>query len=102
VSRRSRQDEETRKTREVATRAVRRLEFVEWALLAGAVALALGGGAVAAALLASALGVSFRLLWASASVVMLVVPGGLALRKARQEERGVRTSTLNETEEADV
>lgn len=68
----------------------------------GAVALALAGGALVAALLATPLGVSFRLLWVGASLLLFVVPGGLALRRARQEERSVRPSTLNSTEESDV
>lgn len=102
MSRPRRRDEEVRRTQVVAARAVRRLEVIEWALLAGAVVVALGGGALLAALLAAPLGVSFRTLWIAASVVMLVVPGGLALRRARQEERTVRPVTLDETEERDV
>lgn len=102
MSRRSRRDEATRRTREVAARAVRRLEFFEWALLVGAAALALVGGALAAAVLATSLGVSFRLLWAGASLLFFVVPGGLALRRARKEERGVRPSNLNPTDDSDV
>ena len=102
MSRRRRQEEDARRTQVVAARAVRRLEFFEWALLAGAVVVALGGGALLAALLAAPLGVSFRMLWIAASVAMLVVPGGLALRRARQEERTVRPVTPNETEERDV
>jgi uncharacterized membrane protein len=102
VSRRSRRDEAARRTREVAVRAARRLELFEWALLGGAVAVALVGGALLAALLAAPLGVPFRVLWVGASIVMLVVPGGLALRRAKQEERGVRPLTLNETGESDV
>ncbi|HKJ02220.1 MAG TPA: hypothetical protein VJ997_07185 [Longimicrobiales bacterium] len=102
MSRRTRQDEEARRAREVAARAARRLELFEWLLLAGAVTVALAGGALLAALVAAPLGVPFRGLWAVVSVVLLVVPGGLALRGARQEERGVRSSIPNETEESDV
>lgn len=102
MSRRRRQDEEVRRTHEVAARAVKRLELFEWALLVGAVVVALGGGALLASLLSAPLGVSFRALWIAASVVMLVVPGGLALRAARKEERTVRPVTPNEIEERDV
>jgi len=102
VSRRSRRDEATLRTREVAARAVRRLEFFEWALLVGAVALALVGGALVAALLATPLGVPFRLLWVGASLLFFVAPGAVALRRARQEERGVRPSNLNPTDDSDV
>lgn len=100
--RRRRRDEDARRTHVVAARAVRRLEVLEWVLLVGAVVVALGGGALLAALLAAPLGVAFRTLWMAASVAMLVVPGGLALRRARKEERTVRPVTPNETEERDV
>ena len=102
MSRRGHREEETRRTREVAVRAVRRLAFLEWALLVGAVLVALVGGGVLAALLATPLGVSFRVMWAVASLLMFVVPGGFALRRARQAERAVRPLTLKETEESDV
>ena len=49
MSPRRRDEEATRRTREVAGRAIRRLEFFEWALLAGAVTVALVGGALLAA-----------------------------------------------------
>ncbi|HSG08615.1 MAG TPA: hypothetical protein VLA36_09660 [Longimicrobiales bacterium] len=92
----------TRRTREVALRAVRRLAVFEWVLLLGAMLVALVGGGVVAALLSTPLGVSFRGMWAVASLLMFVVPGGFALRRARQAERAVRPLTLNDTEEPDV
>jgi predicted lysophospholipase L1 biosynthesis ABC-type transport system permease subunit len=102
VNRRRRDEDAARRTREVAARAVRRLEVFEWALLAGAVGAALAGGALVAALVSVPLGMPFRLVWAGLSVVLLVVPGGLALRGARDSERGVRPANPNETEKPHV
>jgi uncharacterized membrane protein len=86
-----------RRTRVVASRAVRRLDVIEWVLLVGAVVVALGGGALVASLLATPTGVPFRTLWVAASLVLLVVPGGLALRRANKQERDV-SSTLKESD----
>lgn len=82
------EDEEARVTREVAARAIRRLDLLEWALFAGAAALALVGGALVAWLVSSSSPrVGFRSTWIVASAFFFVVPGAIALTHARREER---------------
>ncbi len=71
--------------RQVASRAVRRLNVLEFMLLFLAAALALAAGALAAWLLSSTFGFSFRWGWAGASLLLFVVPAGVAyLREIRQ------------------
>ena len=87
-----------RATRKVASRAVRRLDVLEWVLLAATAGLATLGGALVAALVAAPLGVSFRTAWVVASVLMFAVPGALALRKMRQEDRALREKLSTEND----
>ena len=99
MSRRKSHDDETaRITRQVASRAVRRLDLLEWGLLGVTAVLAALGGALVAALLSGPLGVSFRGAWVVASVLMFAVPGALALRKMREEERALREKLSTENE----
>lgn len=75
------------RTAEVARRAARRLDILEWVLLLLGVALATLGGAGVAWLVAGDLGWSFRTTWITASVVLFAVPGAVALFQLRREER---------------
>ncbi len=90
--RRQKRDEEraARLTREFASRAARRLDYLEWAILAGAGLVAIGGGALVAFLVrdfSGFSGLSFRTTWIVSALILFVVPGGLSLRKVRQEDR---------------
>jgi len=72
---------------EVAQRAIRRLDILEWVMVAGVAVIALLGGAGIAWLLAGMAGLSFRTLWMAASLVLFVVPGTIAMIKMRNDER---------------
>ncbi|MEQ8328943.1 MAG: hypothetical protein RH859_00625 [Longimicrobiales bacterium] len=87
----NRADEETaRRVREVADRAVRRLDILEWVILLGAVVVALGGGALVALMVAEPLGWSVRGTWIVASLLLFGVPGAVVLRRTRREEEEIR------------
>lgn len=92
-----RDEEEARVVHQVAARAVRRLDLLEWVILGGLAVLAAVGGALAAALFAGPLGLPFRYLWIGASLVMFAVPGVLALRKMKREERVWREKSETDT-----
>lgn len=68
-------------------RAIRRLNALEYFILAGAMALALVAGALAAWLVETLFGAPFRASWAVSSLLFFVVPGAIALRRERQTER---------------
>lgn len=76
---------------EVASRAVRRLDVVEWVGLGAAAVVAVAGGGLVALLLAGPLGIPARTLWVLASVLLLALPGGVALAGARRAEGRVRS-----------
>ena len=68
-------------------RAIRRLNALEYFILAGAMALALVAGALAAWLLETLIGAPFRASWVVSSLLFFVVPGAITLRRERQAER---------------
>jgi uncharacterized membrane protein len=81
-------DEETaRVTREITSRAIRRLDVLEWLIFVGAAALAILGGGLLALLLAGSLGFGLRPTWLVASLVLFVVPGAIAVLTLRREDR---------------
>ena len=88
----SKQDrsEEARLTHEIASRAIRRLDMLEWVILGGAGVFAMVGGAVVAWLLSASAGLSFRPTWVVASLLLFGVPGVIALRRLRRDERETR------------
>jgi enoyl-CoA hydratase/carnithine racemase len=91
VSRHSQREEEAAKaTRDFTRRAVRRLDMLEWVVLAAAVGLAVGGGAAVALLLAHGSPVAFRATWVVTSLILFIVPGAVVLLRLRREqaERG--------------
>lgn len=80
--------DEERRAREVAGRAIRRLEVLEWVVLLMAALLALGAGAVVAALVGEATGLPFRPTWLVASILLFAVPAvGIHLRDRREDRR---------------
>lgn len=82
--------EEARLTREVTARAIRRLDFFEWVLLGGIAVLSAVGGFLVALILSSPLGFGFRPTWVVASLLLFGVPGAIAVRRIRKDERDVR------------
>ncbi|MBW3535029.1 MAG: DUF2269 family protein [Gemmatimonadetes bacterium] len=80
--------EDERRAREVAERAIRRLNILEWVVLALAGVLALAAGALTAFLLGEAAGLPFRPTWAVASILLFVIPAAaIRLRDRREEGR---------------
>jgi predicted lysophospholipase L1 biosynthesis ABC-type transport system permease subunit len=84
-------------TREEMDRAIRRLNVLEYLILAAAVVVALLGGAFVAFVLSTGTELPFRLTWGVASVFLLVVPGLAVLMRERREDRrrSNRTRTRN-------
>lgn len=93
--------EEARLTREIASRAVRRLDILEWVILAGAVVLSLVGGALVALLLETSVGLSLRPTWVVASLLLFGVPGVIAMKRMRKDEREMREKIRKLTEKND-
>lgn len=82
-------DRETRIAREVANRAIRRLNVLEYLILLAALGLALAGGALVGWILHAAVGLPFRWGWVGGSLLLFVVPGGLVyLRESRRTRSG--------------
>jgi len=80
-------EEAARITQEITSRAIRRLDLLEWAIFFGIAILAVVGGGLAALLLSQTLGVEFRQAWMAGSLILFVVPGTIALVTLRREER---------------
>jgi len=78
---------EAREVRRVATRAIWRLNLLEYVILALAAGLALLAGAVAAFLLGAALDLPFRPTWAVASLVLFAIPAAAAYLRERRSAR---------------
>ena len=77
-------------TREEMERAIRRLNVLEYFILAAAFLLALVGGGVAAYILSAGTEVPFRLTWAVISLVLLIIPGFFVFGRDYLERRGGR------------
>ena len=89
--------DEARVTREVAGRALRRLDLLEYLILLAALILALLGGALVAWILAAYAGLSFRIGWAAASLLLFIVPGGTVyLRELRREKESAGPDRISE------
>ncbi len=81
-------DRETRIARDVTNRAIRRLNILEYMILAVALGLALAGGALVGWILREVLGLPFRWGWVGGSLLLFIVPGGLVyLRESRRAGR---------------
>ena len=83
--------EDVRVIREVAARAIRRLNVLEWVILGGAGLIAVLGGALVSWLIAAQLKVSFRLTWIGLSMLLLAVPGLIVILRSG---RSGSTSTV--------
>ena len=83
--------EDTRAARKVMTRAIRRLNVLEWILLAAAAVASLAGGWLAALLGRSALGLPFRATWMIASLLLFLIPGAMALLAERRSRNTAPT-----------
>ena len=83
--------EDVRVIQEVAARAIRRLNVLEWVILGGAGLIAVLGGALVSWLIAAQLKVSFRLTWIGLSMLLLAVPGLIVIFRSG---RGGSTSTV--------
>lgn len=80
-------EREARITREVAGRALWRLNLLEYLILFVALLLALAGGALVAWILRATLDLSFRIGWIASSLLLFIVPGGgVYLRELRREK----------------
>ena len=71
-------------TRRMMETAIRRLNTLEYLILAVAMGLALLAGALAAWMAESLMGASFRLVWALSSLFFFVVPGWIVFRRERR------------------
>ncbi len=74
--------EDVRVIQEVAARAIRRLNVLEWMILGGAGLIAVLGGALASWLIAAQLKVPFRLTWIGLSMLLLAVPGLIVILRS--------------------
>lgn len=74
-------------TSEVARRAIRRLDFLEWLILFMAAGLAVGGGALVAWILVGSGTTAFRTVWMVSALLLFVVPGAIVWYRYRRDER---------------
>ena len=101
MSERTRTQREAQVAHEVAARAIRRLNIIEWVILGSGMLLAIVGGAAVAWLIAPAVGVRFRPIWMVMSVLLFVVPGVIGIMRMRKDERAARVKTQSNPEEDD-
>jgi uncharacterized membrane protein len=90
--------EASKVTREVARRAIRRLDVLEWVILAVTAVLAVGGGGLVAVLLVGQPGNGFRGTWIVTSLLLLIVPGVVVLARHRRDERKRNAESLGQAE----
>ena len=90
--------EASKVTREVTRRAIRRLDVLEWIILAMTAVLAVGGGGLVALLVVGRSAAGFRGTWIVTSLLLLIVPGAVVLVRHRKEERK-REAKASETDE---
>ncbi|MEX2048176.1 MAG: hypothetical protein WEB90_01215 [Gemmatimonadota bacterium] len=86
---------------EAARRAIRRLDVLEWVILAAAAVLATVGGLVVAMLFVGRSGEGFRSTWIVAALLLLIVPGVIALVRQRMDERRAEAGALEERRDED-
>ena len=71
-------------------RAVRRLNVLEYVILAAAAGMALGGGALLALLLRELTDAPFRATWFISSLLLFSVPGVFVLRREKKRDPSAR------------
>ncbi|MDT8369593.1 MAG: hypothetical protein RQ745_10335 [Longimicrobiales bacterium] len=82
-----RERREAELTREVADRAIRRLNLLEHLFLMVAAGAALVAGLLVAWLLSQSLGWNFRTTWAVSALLLFILPAGVSGWRVRREER---------------
>ncbi|HIA72941.1 MAG TPA: hypothetical protein EYO20_04130 [Gemmatimonadetes bacterium] len=87
--------------REVAARAILRLNLLEWVILGGAGLIAILGGWLVSWLIAPQLKVSFRSTWMGLSMLLFAVPGLIAIFRLRRETSVSKVATKLKIEERD-
>jgi len=83
------------RARKVTQRAIRRLDLLEWVMWGSGAMMAMVGGGVIAWFMGVALGWSFRPTWLVLSILLFVIPGGVAIMKIRKDERDYDSRTRN-------
>lgn len=91
--------EDSRLTHEIAHRAIRRLDVLEWVMLAGAAGMAIVGGALVAWVLDGVVAWSFRTLWMVTALFLFAVPGAIVFTQLRREEARSRARLEREPDE---
>ena len=81
-------------------RAVRRLNILEYFILAAAAAMSLGGGALVALLLNELTGAPFRVSWFVSSLLLFSLPGFFVLRRESRRDPS-RVDADNPQDQAD-
>jgi hypothetical protein len=90
-----RERETAERVGQVARRAIRRLDVLEWVGFLAAIAAAVVGGAGVAWLLTTPGSAAFRMTWIATSLLLFVVPGGIAILQMRRAERAARDGQRN-------
>ena len=81
--------EAARRAHQVTQRAIRRLDILEWIMVAAGVGAAVLGGWAIAWILAGAGNWDFRSTWIVAAVALFVVGGGATIIQIRRDARAV-------------
>ena len=90
------EQKEMETAREVMSRAIWRLNILEYFILLAAVALALLGGALIAWILSTLADLSFRWCWAGSSLFLFIVPGGIVYLREFRNQRPLLTRDSKE------
>ena len=72
---------------EVARRAIRRLDILEWVILGGAFGLAVASSAAIAWLIVGGKHPHFRAIWIVTSILLFVIGGTIAIIRVRTADR---------------
>ena len=88
-----------KEVRKDMARAVRRLNILEYFILAAAAAMSLGGGALVALLLNELTGAPFRISWFVSSLLLFSIPGFFVFRREsrRDSSRGTAGHPQDQT-----
>lgn len=79
--------EAARAASEVTRRAIRRLDVLEWVILAVTVGLAIGGGWLLAWILVGTSSDGFRMAWMITAALLFIVPGLIVFAQIRRDAR---------------
>jgi uncharacterized membrane protein len=90
------EQKELKAARVVTSRAIWRLNVLEYFILLAAVGLALLGGALVAWTLSTLAGLSFRWCWAGSSLLLFIVPGGIVYLREFRNQKSLKTRDSKE------